>query len=1154
MAAGRKEYELQMKLTAQMGSTFGSSFQGAMSTVKKLQGTLQNVKKVQGDISAYKKTQEAINATKAKVQEYESKHNALQSELAQTSQKEKDLQAALRETERTTGKDSEEYKKLQKQLQATRDEKSKLKSQIKENERATDAANTKIKEQQQKLSELSKSLQAAGVNTDRLTQENDKLEKAYNRVKKAQEDYARVSSAIEQNKQAISATKGELMKTVGVLGTAGAAFYKGFITPAAEFEEQMSTVKALISASSTDIEGDMSRLKAVAQKMGATTKFTAVEAGKALEYMGMAGWNAAQMESGLPGIMNLAAASGEDLGAVSDIVTDALTAFGMKAEDAGRFADVLAQASSNANTDVGMMGATFQKVAPVAGALGYSVEDMSLAIGLMANASIKADVAGTSLKTAISNMAKPTKQMKSYMDKYGVSLSNSDGSMKSFKEVVENLRSSLGGLSKQEQVAAATAIFGKESYAGMLAIINASEADFDKVSNAVNNATGAAERMANTKLDNLNGDITLAKSAWSGLATTIGDLFLPNCRKAVQKVTEFLNKANDFATKNPELIKQIAKVAAGLAVLKVGSLAGKLGFLQMKGGVLDLAKSFLGFKAKIADTAATALTGGKTFKGIAGIFGGMAGKILPIIAIISALSIAFLKLNGEDTAGFIEPIKSALESAKPVLTSAMEQFKELGKNLMPMLVDAAKQLAPILGQLITGIMPVILGLIQNLVPLICQIVEDVLPGVLDIITTLAPLLTNIITAILPVVVELLNKILPLISQAVKSVLPLVVNLISKLLPLISQIITAVLPVVVQLLESLLPIITEIVSSVLPIAVSIIEALLPLITTIVTTLLPPIIELLNQVLPIATQIIQAILPVVLQLLESILPIITTLVNAVLPVVITVITPIVDIISTLISTILPPLMTILNALMPIIQVVADLFGGVLGTAIQSIMPIIEAITGVFQGLIDFITGIFTGNWSKAWEGVVSIFQNIIDGIINIFKMPINAIIDVINVFIKGLNCLKIPDWVPIVGGKGINIPLIPKLEKGSDYTPDTFIAGDVNGKGGELVTGAKGRKVFTAAETTAIFNNIKTAKQINEINQSGSRIEQAAPVSSVQPSGGETKFEIHYNPTIYVDGEKPSDLEEKLEENNEKLMQMIKEYLRQQKENERRTVYA
>lgn len=1170
MAAGRKEYELQMKLTAALASSFGSSFQGAMSTVKKLQTTLQNVKKVQGDISAYKKTQEAINATKAKVQEYESKHNALQSELAQTVQKEKDLQAALKESAKTTGKDSDEYKKLQKQLQATRNEKAKLNSQIKDNERATDGANAKIKEQQEKLSELSKSLQAAGVNTNQLTQENDKLEKAYNRVKKAQEDYARVNSAIEQNKAAISATKTELVKTVGIVGAAGTAFYKGFITPAANLQEQMSTVKALISADNENIESDMERLNAVAKKMGATTKFTAVEAGKALEYMGMAGWKASEMEAGLPGIMNLAAASGEDLGTVSDIVTDAMTAFGMTADRAGYFADVLARTATSANTDVGLMGETFQQVAPLAGAMGYTIKDMNVAVGLMANAGIKGSKSGVALKNVITNLAKPSDAAAAAMEKLGVSLTNTDGTTKSFEEVVKSLRKGFSGLTKSEKAAYAATIGGKQGMAGLLAIVNSSEKDFADLAKQIDNCKGAAEEMAATKLDNLNGDITLAKSAWDGLATTIGEMFLPNLRAAVTKVRDFLEKANEFAQNNPELIKQIAKVAAGLAALKIGSLAGKLGFLQLRGGVLNVVEVFRGLRVKMAESAAAAATGGGKFatlgkniagyfgsvkssvggvgtainklsggtlgkfsgfignafknvfggtigklggfignsfknvfgevggkiagflgpigqkiaagpvgkiagkiggvfsslgksigpvlggplKALGGLFGGLFGKAMPVIAIISALSIALLKLTGNDISSFIEPFKTAFEQLKPVLQTAMTQFQQLGKDMLPLIMNAAKQLAPLLGQIVTAILPVVIQLIQSLVPLICQLVKDLLPVILNIITSLAPLFTEIITSVLPIVVQLLQTLLPIVSQIVTSILPIVV------------------------------------------------------------------EVLNMIMPLVTELIQAVLPI--------------------------------------------LMTILQALMPIIQALAELFGGVLGSAIEAIKPIIESLTGVLKGIIDFITGVFTGDWEKAFGGIVDIAKNIWETIKNIF----GGIID----FFKGIGEGIGNFFSNLFGGKKkVDVDAdIPQFESGSDSTPDTFIAGDVNGKGGELVTGARGRKVFTAAQTSAIFENIKAAKAVNSAPKQGlfervgnavgaaktaiSERLQGTPFGAQNPSGGEPKFVINYNPTIYVNGDKPDDLEEKLKQNNEKLLQMFREELRQQKETERRTAYA
>lgn len=1276
MAAGRKEYELQMKLSAAIGSSFNSSFQAAMSTTKKLQSTLSNLKKVQGDISAYKKTQEAINATKAKVQEYETKHNALQSELSQTVAKEKELQKALTASEKSTGKETEEYKQLEKQLQNTRNEKSKLKSQIKDNERATSSANTKIKEQEQRLSELSQQLKATGTNTDKLTQENEKLEKAYRRVQQAQNDYARVNSAIEQNKAAISATKGELLKTVGIVGTAGAAFYKGFITPAANLQEQMSTVKAISGATAEEME----QLNALAKKMGATTKFTAVEAGQALEYMAMAGWKTNNMMSGLPGIMNLAAASGEELATVSDIVTDAMTAFGLAADGTTKgisnvnyFTDILAAASSNSNTNVALLGESFKYAAPLAGAFGFSVEDTALALGLMANSGIKASQSGTSLRKIFTALTGDLKIAQKDGSEFVVATQNADGSMRGLKDIIDDVRVAFNGMSESDiaamqkdltataqslgielndengelktqaalyadvqdamqgmtdagKIQEAEAIASKTAMAGLLSIVNSGEEDYNKLADAIYNANGAAEKMAQTRLDNLNGDITLAKSAWDGLATTIGEMFLPELRTAITKVTEFLNKANEFAQNNPEVIKQIVKVASGLAALKVGSLAGKLGLLEMNGGILQTVKSFLGLRANMAESAAAAVTGGGRFaafgksiagyfknvkssvggvgaainklsggfignafknvfsgtfgkagafignsfknvfggafgkiggplkslggafksvfgkiaagplgkiggvfsslgksigavvggplKSLGGLFGGLFGKAMPIIAIISALSIAFLKLSGEDISGFIAPLKEAFEKLKPVLSDAMNQFKELGKQMLPLLISAAKQLAPILGQLVTALLPVVVELIQSIVPLICQLVQDLLPVVLNIITTIAPLLAEIISAILPIAVQLLQTLLPVISDIASAILPVVADIIKAILPVLSTLVEVLLPVLTSFLQAIMPII---------------QALLPIISQIASQVLPIVVDVLNMIMPL--------------------------------------------ISTLIESVLPVLTTILQSLTPVIQLLADLFGGVLGAAIQAIMPIIESLTGIFQGLIDFITGVFTGDWSKAWDGIVSIFTGVWDTIKNIF----GGIID----FFKGVGGAIADFFGGLFGGnKDVNVNAdIPQFESGSDSTPDTFIAGDVNGKGGELVTGARGRKVFTAAQTTTILDNINRAKAINSAEQNAPRPatviervggfigtvknaavehfggEAAKPdISAIPTSGGETKFEINYNPTIYVEGDKPGDLEEKLKQNNEKLMQMFKEFLRQERENERRMSFA
>lgn len=308
-----------------------------------------------------------------------------------------------------------------------------------------------------------------------------------------------------------------------------------------DFEAMMSQVKAISGATGQAFDD----LTAKAQEMGATTKFTATESAEAFDYMAMAGWKPQQMIDGISGIMSLAAASGEDLGTTSDIVTDAITAFGLTAGDAGHFADVLAQASANANTDVSMLGESFKYVAPVAGAMKYSIEDTSLALGLMASANVKGSMSGTALKTSIANMVKPTNDMAEAMDKYGISITDGEGNLKSLKGVIDNVRGSLGGLSRDEQTAVASTIFGKEAMAGMLAIVNASEEDYNKLSNAIYNANDAAEDMADTMLDNLKGSFTLMQSAIEGTENAFGKRLSPYLRGIAGGITDMMPEITD---------------------------------------------------------------------------------------------------------------------------------------------------------------------------------------------------------------------------------------------------------------------------------------------------------------------------------------------------------------------------------------------------------------------------------------------------------------------------------------------------------------------------------------------------------------------------------------------------------------------------------
>ena len=263
----------------------------------------------------------------------------------------------------------------------------------------------------------------------------------------------------------------------------------------------MSKVQALSNATSDEMDA----LTKKAKEMGAATKFSGTESAEAFTYMAQAGWGVQDMLDGIGGIMSLAAADGLDLASVTDIVSNAVTAFGLKATDVQRFADVMAVASSATNTDVYNLGEAFKYVAPVAGAMKYSVEDVSLALGIMSNNAIKGSMAGTSLKTALANMAAPTDSMAGVMSKYNISLTDTQGNMKTLRGVLDNIRTGLGGLSEAEQTAAASTLFGKEAMAGMLAIINTSEEDYKKLAEQIDNSSGAADKMADIMQDNLKG-------------------------------------------------------------------------------------------------------------------------------------------------------------------------------------------------------------------------------------------------------------------------------------------------------------------------------------------------------------------------------------------------------------------------------------------------------------------------------------------------------------------------------------------------------------------------------------------------------------------------------------------------------------------------
>ena len=355
---------------------------------------------------------------------------------------------------------------------------------------------------------------------------------------------------------------------------------------ASDFQAAMQEVSAISGATG----GDLTKLSDLAKEMGRTTKFSASESAEALTYMGMAGWKTQDMIDGLPGILNLAAAGGTDLAVTSDIVTDGLTAMGLSAKDAGTFADIMAATCSNANTNIELMGETLKYVGPVAGSLGIEMDDLSVAIGLMGNAGLKGGQAGTSLRAGLTNLVKPTKEMSVAMEKYGVELvKNADGSV-NLMGTMENLRNALGGLDQTTQAQALSTIFGKEAMSGWASIVNASEGDFNKLTEAIAKSDGVAQSMADTMLQGSQGAIIEMKSALEGVAITIGERLTPFLEKLADGVSKVCSWFQNLSPATQTFLMVVAAVIAAIGplLLLIGGAITLFANLSIVAGALGI--------------------------------------------------------------------------------------------------------------------------------------------------------------------------------------------------------------------------------------------------------------------------------------------------------------------------------------------------------------------------------------------------------------------------------------------------------------------------------------------------------------------------------------------------------------------------------------
>lgn len=1038
--AAAKQFELLFQLTARLGPNFSQSFKNASKTMNALQNDLRSADQKLKDVSAYQKQQNAVAKSRARVNELQAEHERLTREIEETGQA---------------------TPELTRQLQA--------------NERALQKAEDATAREEERLQELSDTLREAGVNTDNLGRDTEGLRQQYERLEQTQKKVQEITEKQAANKQAISQTKAQLGGLIGTVTAIGAAIYAGPVKNAQEFQQSMAKVGTIADTNVVPLAQLRQEIIALSNETGKSVNDLAEDVYSAIS----AGQDTADAVGFVTNATKLSTAGFAESAQAVDVLSTILNAYGMEAEKVTDVSDMLINTQNKGKTTVGELASSMGKIIPTANANNVALEQICAGYEKLTAKGIATAEATTYMNGMLNELGKTGSTTdKLLREKTGKSFKELMASGSSLADVLQIVKDGAesSGMSLSDMFGSSEA--GKAALSLMADGVDS----FNDSVQGMLDSCGATEEAYAKMMDTTETKVAKAKNSISNLGTVLGDMLLPYVGMVADKVSEVVTRFSEFAQENPQVIATVAKVAAGLVGLKAGGLIAKLGFLQVKGGILSVQKAFTMIKG-------LGIT--KYLSNMGGGFGGILTKVAPLVGVIAAVggAIYYVSTHLEQVRGFIQ--KTFGDEGLAVFDKLWGIITQVGTAIKDAFFTSGS-------------------------------------GVLDTLKSILPTIINTLqTGLLPI-------------------LPMIANLFMQILPLIGQLVTAILPVLGELISAVITVLASLIAEILPVIVQLISAILPLVLQIVQSVLPVFIQLVNTIVPVLVQIIQAVLPVIIQLIQTLLPIIMQIVDAVLPVFISLLNTIVPIFQNIIQAILPVLQQLLQALIPVIQLVAEIFGSVLGSALQSIANIVSNVMQIFQGLIDFITGVFTGNWSQAWEGIKSIFSGAVGGLGEIIKAPLRAVVSAVNTVIGGLNKLKIPDWVPGLGGKGINIPLIPGFAKGTNRTPSTFIAGE---NGPELITDAANRKVFTAAQTGQIFNNMAQAGNLNTANN----------VNATAGGAGTITIHVTNSPSVTVaGGGDTSGIKEQLqqydEEFLEKLREIIRTILKEQREQEGRVAYA
>ena len=774
--------------------------------------------------------------------------------------------------------------------------------------------------------------------------------------------------------QKIAAT-GEDLKNLGdKISGVGTTLTKGVTTPivglgtvavktAADFDSAMSQVAAVSGATGNDLEA----LRDKAREMGAKTKFSASEAAEAMNYMAMAGWKTSDMLSGIEGIMNLAAASGEDLASTSDIVTDALTAFGLTAADSGHFADILAAASSNANTNVSMMGETFKYCAPIAGALGFSAEDTAEAIGLMGNAGIKSSQAGTSLRTIMSNLSGEVKICGSNIGEVTVATTNADGSMRDLSAILADCRTAFGGLSESEKAAAAEALVGKNAMSGFLALMNAAPADIEKLSSAIENCDGKSAEMAATMQDNLAGQLTILKSQLEELAISFGEILMPAIRQIVTWVQNFVDKLNgmDEGTKNTIVTIGLLAAAIGPVLFFIGKI------ISAVGSIMTFIPTLIGGISSI---------GG----GLSALWGIMAANpVTLVIAAIAALIAIFVAL-WNNCEGFREFWINLWNVIKEAAVAVWNGLKDFFSNIWNAITGAAQSIWNGLKDFFSGLWEGIKNIFQTVLDVIKALIvarfefyKTIITTVLNVIQTVVSTVWNAIRSVIETVTNAIGSFLSGAWEAIKNTVTTVMeairNVITTVWEAIKSAVTAVLSAIKDVVVSAWEAIKNAISTAM-------EAIRSAVTAAWEAIKSAVSSAIEAIKNVAVAAWEAIKSAIISIMEAIKAAITAAWEAVKSAVTSVVNAIKEVITSVWNAIKSTVTGIVSGLK---DAVVNIFGSLLNGIKNAMSGITNAVKSGFDGAISFIKGLP----AQALQWGRDIIGGLIDGI----KAKIGSLVD-------------------------------------------------------------------------------------------------------------------------------------------------------------------